>query len=68
MKENRYLTVDNYMLDKGLDMIKKTTGIGEVDNTKILIDTDDNALKKMIVKYDYSWRLILTILRKSIAS
>ena len=49
MKENRYLTVDNYILDKGLDMIKKTTGIGEVGNTKILIDTDDNTLYQTIL-------------------
>ena len=33
--------VDDYMLDKVLDRIKETKGIEELDNTKILINTND---------------------------
>ena len=37
----KYLIVDDYMLDKVLDKIKKTIGIEKFHDTKILIDTDD---------------------------
>ena len=33
--------VNNYMLDKVLDKIKETIAIQKIDDTKILIDTDD---------------------------
>ena len=33
--------VDDYVLDKVLDKIKKIIDIKEFDNTKIFIDTDD---------------------------
>ena len=36
-----HLVVDDYVLDKVLDKIKKIIDIKEFDNTKILIDTDD---------------------------
>ena len=34
--------VNDYFLDKVLDKIKETIGIVKFDDTKILIDTDDN--------------------------
>ena len=37
--------VDNYILDNIIDRIKEIVGIGEYDNTKILIDTDDKLLE-----------------------
>ena len=37
----KYLIVDDYMLDKILDKIKETIDIEKFDDTKILIDTDD---------------------------
>ena len=40
--EKKYLIVNDYMLDKVLDKIKKATGIAQFDDNKILIDTDDN--------------------------
>ena len=33
--------IDNYMLDKVLDKIKKIVGMGKFYDTKILIKTDD---------------------------
>ena len=33
--------VDDYMLDKVLDKLKKIIDIEQIDNTKILIDIDD---------------------------
>ena len=36
-----YLMVDDYMLDKVSDKIKKMIGIEKFDATKILIDTDN---------------------------
>ena len=39
----KYLMVDDYILDILLDKIKKFTGIKKIDNTKILIDTDDKS-------------------------
>ena len=36
-----YLMVDDYVLDKALERIKKIIGTEIFDNTKILIDTDD---------------------------
>ena len=41
-KGKRYLMVNDYMLDKVLDKIKETICIVKFDDTKILIDTDDN--------------------------
>ena len=40
-EEEIYLMVNYYMLDKVLEKIKETTGIIELDDTKILIHTDD---------------------------
>ena len=37
----KFLTVNDYMLDKILDKIKETIGIANFDDTKILVDTDD---------------------------
>ena len=33
--------VDDYMVDKGSDNIKEIIGIEKIDDTKILIETDD---------------------------
>ena len=41
IKENKYLMVNDYMLNKVLDKIKETIDIVKFDDTKILIDTDD---------------------------
>ena len=38
----KYLMVNDYMLDKVLDKIKETICIVKFDDTMILIDTDDN--------------------------
>ena len=38
---SRYLTVDDYVLDKVLDKIKEIIDIKKFDDTKIFIDTDD---------------------------
>ena len=40
-KENKYLIVHIYMLNKESDQIKKIIGIEKLDDTKILIDMDD---------------------------
>ena len=54
MKEKKYLMVNDYMLDKVLDKIKKIINIINFNNTKILIDTDDKlqgyiALKNVVI-------------------
>ena len=44
MKEHEgeeYLMVNDCMLDKVLDTIKEIIGIEKIDDTKILIDTDN---------------------------
>ena len=40
-KGKKFLVVDDYMLGKVLDKIKKTIDIEKFDDTKILIDMDD---------------------------
>ena len=40
-KGKKYLMVDDYVLDKVLNKIKKIIGIGRFDDTKILIKTDN---------------------------
>ena len=40
MKEKKYLTINNCMLDKVSDKIKETIGILKFDDTNILTDTD----------------------------
>ena len=37
----KYLMVKNYELDKVLEIIKEMVGIEKLDNTKMLVDTDD---------------------------
>ena len=37
----KYLMIHDYVLDKVLDKIKEIIGIEKIDNTEILIDTDD---------------------------
>ena len=44
--------VDDYMLDKVLDKIKKVIGIEHFDNNKILIDTDDKLIDNITSKND----------------
>ena len=40
-KQKKYLMVNDYMLDKVLDKIKEDICIVKIDDTKILIDTND---------------------------
>ena len=40
-EEKEYLMVDDYILDKVLDKIKKIIGIERFNDTKLLIDTND---------------------------
>ena len=40
-EEKKYSMINDYMLDKLLDIIKETIGIEKFDDTKISIDTDD---------------------------
>ena len=42
--------VDDYMLDKVLEQIKKIIGIEEFDDIKILIETDDNLADDVTLK------------------
>ena len=42
--------VDDYVLDKVLDKIKKVIGIEHFDNNKILIDTDDKLIDNITSK------------------
>ena len=42
--------VDNYMLYKKLERIKKTIGIEKFDDAKILIDTDDKLPNNITLK------------------
>ena len=37
----KYLTIDDYVLDKVLDKTEEIIDIEKFDDTKILIDTDD---------------------------
>ena len=37
----KYLMVNDYMLDKVLDKINETIGIVKINDTNILIDTDN---------------------------
>ena len=52
-KGKKYLTVDDYLINKVLDKIKGIIGIKKFDDIKILIDTDDKlpdyiTLKKLL--------------------
>ena len=38
----KYLTVEDYMLNKALAKVKENIDIEKFDDTKTLIDTDDN--------------------------
>ena len=53
MKDKKYLMVDDCVLDKVLDKIKEIISIETIDDTKILIDTDemtnDIALKIFVI-------------------
>ena len=40
-KWKKYLTINNYMLDKVLEKIRETIGVIKFDDTKIWIDTGD---------------------------
>ena len=46
--------VDDYVLDKVLDKIKEIIGIKKIDDTKVLIETDDklpdeNTFKNVVI-------------------
>ena len=50
----KYLIVDDFMLDKVLNKIREIISIEKFDNTKILIDTDDELpddIALMLMKY-----------------
>ena len=61
IKENegkKYLMVNDYILDKVLDKIKKTIGIAKFDDIKSLIDTDDKlpdyiTLKNIVISIKF---------------
>ena len=44
------MNVDDYMLDKLLDKTKELISIERVDDTKILIDTDDKLSDDITIK------------------
>ena len=50
MKEKKYLMIDGCMLHKVLDNIKEIIGIEKLDDTEILIDTDDKLLNDITLK------------------
>ena len=49
-KGKKYLMVDDYMLDKVLDKIKKIIGIEKFVDTQIFIGTDDTLPDDITVK------------------
>ena len=49
MKEKKYLTVDDHILDKVLDKIKKIIGIEKFDDNKILIEINDTLPDDVVV-------------------
>ena len=54
----KYLMVNDYILDKVLDKIKKTIGIAKFDDIKSLIDTDDKlpdyiTLKNIVISIKF---------------
>ena len=49
-KGKKYLMVDDYMLDKVLDKIKKIIGIEKFGDTEIFIGTDDTLPDDITVK------------------
>ena len=44
------MMVDDYMVDKVLEQIKKIIGIEKFDDIKILIETDDNLADDVTLK------------------
>ena len=56
------MTVDDYMLDKALDKIKGIIGIEKIDDTKILIETNDKLPDGISLK---AVALLLTCLIKN---
>ena len=49
-KGNKYLMVNDYILDKVSDKIKETISIVKFDDTKILMDTDDELPEYITLK------------------
>ena len=45
-----YLMIDDYMVDKVLDKINEIIGIEKIDDTKILINTEDNVSNQITSK------------------
>ena len=50
LEGKKYLMVDDYIVDKVLDKIKEIIGIEKFDDTRILIDTDDNCQMTLLLK------------------
>ena len=53
----KYLMIDDYVPDKILDKIKEIIGIEKVDDTKVLIDTDDK------LPYDVALKMLFNDMR-----
>ena len=49
----KYLMVNDYMLDKVLDKINETIGIVKINDTNILIDTDNKLPDYITLKMWY---------------
>ena len=50
LEGKKYLMVDDYIVDKVLDKIKEIIGIEKFDDTRILIDKDDNCQMTLLLK------------------
>ena len=49
-ERNKYLMVDDYILDKIFDTNKEIIVIKKSDDTKILVETDDNCQMILLLK------------------
>ena len=49
-ERNKYLMVDDYILDKIFDKNKEIIVIKKSDDTKILVETDDNCQMILLLK------------------
>ena len=68
MKE-KIFEVDDHMLDKSLDKIKKKIGIEKFEDTEILIDTDDKfpddiTLKNVVILMTCLIKMMVNFIRK----
>ena len=54
--KKKYFMVDDYMLERVLDKITEIIGIENFDNTKILIDTNDQ------LPQDITWKNVVILM------